>query len=290
MKRSDCEFRENLDLAPYSSARLPATAKAVVYPEDEAKTIKLILGLAEYSVPYSVVGGMSNVLIKNGYYDGVVVKTDKIAIKSLAENQLTLGCGVRMSSAIMKMASLGLGGMEGLSGIPGTVGGMVKQNAGAHGYAISDRFKEALCYCPNENKLKRLSRSDMDFSYRHSLLMDKSLTLLSATFDFVSGSSDDITLKIKDLRQKRIESQPLEYPSLGSVFKRHNGTSAGFYIDRSGLKGFSIGGAEVSRKHAGFIVNKGGATADDYLKVVEYVKERVYAVFGIELEEEIEIV
>ena len=290
MKRSDCEYRESFDLAPHSSARLPAVVKAVVYPDDEAKAINLISRLTELSVPYIVVGGLSNLLIRNGYYNGVVVKTDKIATKSLAENQLTLGCGVRTSSAIMKMASLGLGGMEGLSGIPGTVGGMVKQNAGAYGYAISDRFKEALCYCPKENKLKRLSRSDMNFSYRHSLLMDKSLTLLSATFDFVSGSSDDITLKIKDLRQKRIESQPIEYPSLGSVFKRHNGTSAGFYIDRSGLKGFSIGGAEVSQKHAGFIINKGGATADDYLKVVEYVKERVYAVFGIELEEEIEII
>ena len=281
---------ENCDLASFSSARLTSVVRAVVYPDDETKTIEIVSRLAEYGLPYIVVGGFSNLLIKNGYYNGVVVKTDKIATKTLAENRMTIGCGVRMGSAIMKMASFDLGGMEGLAGIPGTVGGMVKQNAGAFGYEISDRLTEAVCYLPKENKVKRLSKSDMEFSYRHSILTDRSLVLLSATFDLVPSSRDDILAKIRAFRQKRIETQPIEYPSLGSVFKRHNGTSAGFYIDKSGLKGFSIGGAQVSQKHAGFIVNKGGATADDYLKVVEYVKKRVCAEFGIELKEEIEIV
>jgi UDP-N-acetylmuramate dehydrogenase len=290
LKKSDCEYRENFDLAPYSSARLPAVIKAVVYPDDETKVVNLIANLEELNLSYIVVGGLSNLLIKNGYYDGVVVKTDKIATKYLAENQATLGCGIRMSSVITEMASRNLGGMEGLAGIPGTVGGMVKQNAGAFGYEISDRFVEAVCYIPKEKSVKRFSKVDMDFSYRHSLFSEKSLILLSASFDFLPKSREEILSKMKEFRHKRLETQPIQYPSLGSVFKRYNGTGAGFYIDKCGLKGFSVGGAMVSQKHAGFIVNRGGATADDYIRVVEHIKKRVYAVFGIELEEEIEIV
>lgn len=229
-------------------------------------------------------------LIQDGIYNGMVVKTDRIATKTVAENQITLGCGIKMSSVIMKMASLGFGGMEGLAGIPGTVGGMVRQNAGAFGYEVSDRFTEARCYFPKESKIKIISKDEMNFSYRHSFLTDEPAILLSAVFDLLPAETCDIFSRIGELRSKRLLTQPIEYPSLGSVFKRHGGVGAGYYIDKCGLKGFSVGGAQVSEKHAGFIINKGGATADDFLKVLEHVKNRVYAVFGIELEEEIEII
>ena len=281
---------ENCDLAHYSSARLPSVAKAVVFPDDERKFINLISLLEDEGLTYIVAGGLSNLLVKGEIYNGVIVKTDKILTKSLAEKQITFGCGVRMGGAVMKMASLDLGGMEGLAGIPGTVGGMVRQNAGAFGYEISDRFIEARCYFPKEAKVRILCKNDMNFSYRHSFLADKTAILLSATFDFLPKCQSDIISQINTFRTKRYKTQPLEYPSFGSAFKRYNGTSAGYYIEKCGLKGFSVGGAEVSGKHAGFIVNKGGATADDFLKVMEHIKNRVYAVFGIELEEEIEIV
>ena len=272
-----------LDLTAASGARLPLIVRAVAYPDSEEKLIRLVMTLSDLEIPYKVVGGMTNLLVKNGEYDGVVVKTDKIKTKHEAENELTLGCGVRM-------ASRGLGGMEGLAGIPGTVGGMVKQNAGAFGYEISDRFLSARCYLPESGKTVVFSRDDMAFSYRHSALSDSYAVLLSATFEPTVAPPKGIVKRINELREQRLRSQPIDYPSLGSVFKRHNGISAGFYIDRAGLKGASVGGAQVSRKHAGFIINRGGATSDDFLRLIELIKERGYADFSVELKEEIEII
>ena len=233
---------------------------------------------------------MTNLLIKNGYYNGVIVKTDKLLTKSLAENRIKLSCGTRISSVIRSMASAGLGAMEGLSGIPGTVGGMVKQNAGAFGYEISDRFVSAECYLTNEGRRVTFSKTDMSFSYRNSVLSDQNIVLLSATFELLAINTEEILERIRAFSKIRRATQPIEYPSLGSVFKRCNDQSAGFYIDRAGLKGAFVGGAEVSVKHAGFIVNRGGATANDFLKLIDKVKTKVYADFGIELEEEIEII
>lgn len=233
---------------------------------------------------------MTNLLIKDGVYHGVVIKTDKISAISRAKNVVSCSCGIKISHVIRSMASLGFGGMEGLFGIPGTVGGMVRQNAGAFGDEISDRFLSALCYYPTEGRIVTVCKDDMHFAYRSSALSESSAVLISATFDFVPMSKETILGKIKDFQATRREKQPLEYPSLGSTFKRCGGKSAGFYIDRVGLKGVSIGGAQISEKHAGFIINRGGATAYDYLKLIDTAKEKVYTDFGIELEEEIEII
>ena len=290
MKNTECEFRENCDLTFASSAKLPTFAKIAVYPDSLNKIVEVLDVLHEYGVPYFVIGGVSNILVKGHIFDGVFIKTDKIASKYAAENTITLGTGIRMATVIRDAALQGLGGMEGLSGIPGSVGGMVKQNAGAFGYEISDRFIQAVCYIPSERRIVELSKEDMQFSYRGSILSKRKAVLISATFEFLVRSKEEVFTEINEIREKRLKSQPINYPSLGSVFKRKNGVGAGFYIDRSGLKGFSVGGARVSEKHAGFIVNTGGATADDYLRVIDYVKDRVYATFGIELEEEIEII
>ena len=233
---------------------------------------------------------MTNLLVKDGVYDGVIIKTDKLQTKSLAESTISVSCGAKMGTVIHCMARQGLGGMEGLAGIPGTVGGMVRQNAGAFGYEVADRFVSAECYLPNVKRLVTLSRDDMCFAYRRSALTSSDAVLISATFRLSPAPPEIILARIKELGEKRRASQPLEYPSLGSTFKRYNGQSAGFYIDRSGLKGARIGGAEVSEKHAGFIINVGGATADDFLKLIDLIKSRVYSAFGIELENEIEII
>lgn len=269
---------------------MPAFARAVVYPDSEEKIINLVSGLTACDLPFKVIGGMTNLLIKDGIYHGVVIKTDKMSKESSTENVVSCSCGMRMSRIIRSMASLGFGGMEGLFGIPGTVGGMVKQNAGAFGNEIKDRFVSAVCYYPADGRITVFNRDDMRFAYRSSALSGGDAVLISATFDFVTMPKEDIDEKIKDFQAKRRENQPFEYPSLGSVFKRHSGQSAGYYIDRSGLKGVSVGGAEISEKHAGFIINRGGATAYDYLKLIDIAKEKVYADFGIELEEEIEII
>ena len=263
---------------------------AVVYPESEEELVNVVKLLSLNDLPYIVVGKMANILFKDQVYDGIVVKSDKIAKYTVAENRICASCGASVGKLIREMSKRDLGGMEGLCGIPGTVGGMLRQNAGAFGYEISDTFIEAVCYDPQAKAVRVMSRSDMSFAYRDCILSKEKLIILNATFELVQKKQSQILDEIRMYREKRIQSQPYEFPSLGSVFKRYNGTSAAYYIDRAGLKGFSIGGACVSTKHAGFIVNTGGATAFDYLRLIDHIKTKVNMLFGIELEEEIEIV
>ena len=290
LKKSECEFEENRDVAALTSSRISSVARAIAYPESEEKLVDLISRLNDINAKYIVLGKMSNVLIKNGKYDGVIINTHKINRYNLAESTLTLSCGANLSRIAQKMATLDLGGMEGLIGIPGTVGGMVRQNAGAFGYEISDRFKYAICYLPTTQNTVKLFKDDMQFAYRDSILAHAKATLINATFELIPKRYDDIVDEIESYRIKRLETQPITMPSLGCVFKRYNGVSAGYYIDKAGLKGCSVGGACVSHKHAGFIVNNGCATATDFLSLIEYVKERVFHEFNIELEKEIEII
>lgn len=290
LKNTECKFELNRDVAALTSVGISAIARAVAYPDSEEKLVTLINTLNENEIPFIVVGRMSNVLLKDHRYNGILIKTTKITKKTVAENKVTLSCGSLLSKTVMEMAELQLGGLEGLFAIPGTVGGMVRQNAGAFGYEISDRLVNAFCYLPATCTYKTYTNDDMRFSYRNSAIAADGAVLLNATLEFVPKSREDILSSIREYREKRRLTQPIEYPSLGSVFKRYRGVSAGYYIDKSGLKGYTIGGAQISKKHAGFIVNVGGATADDYLMLTEYVKEKVYAEFGIELEEEIQVI
>ena len=244
----------------------------------------------EVGTRYVVLGRMSNILFKDTFFNGVVVKTTKINGYTKAENAITASCGSSLSMFMRKLAELDLGGMEGLIGIPGTLGGMIKQNAGAFGYEMSDRFICATCFIPSEGKVRVFSKDDMRFSYRKSALCEEHAVLIKATLGLIHKKYAEIIEEISEYKNRRLSSQPLEYPSLGSVFKRHNGISAGYYIDKAGLKGYRIGGACVSQKHAGFIINNSGATAQDYLRLIEHVKKRVFSEFSIELEEEIEII
>ena len=290
LKRSECEFEKNKDIGSISSVGISSVVSAIAYPDTEEKLISVIGGLNEVGIQYIVLGRMSNILFKDDFYNGVVIKTTKINGYSEAENKIIASCGASLSAIVRKAAKLDLGGMEGLVGIPGTLGGMIRQNAGAFGYEMSDRFISATCFIPSTGKISAFSKDGMRFSYRKSMLCEEKAILIKATFELIHKKYGDIIEEIADYKNRRLTSQPLEYPSLGSVFKRHNGISAGFYIDKAGLKGYKIGGACVSKKHAGFIINEGGATAQDYLKLIDYVKERVFTEFSIELEEEIEII
>lgn len=273
-----------------SSVRISTLARVVAYPDNEEKLINVIRTLRNTDVPYIVIGRMSNVLFRKGTYNGVIIKTTKIKTNNVAENRITLSCGITPGGIIRQLADKSLGGMEGLCGIPGTIGGMVRQNAGAFGYEISDRFTEAICYCPNSNEIRRMLKDEMQFSYRDSILRKQDLILIRATFTLVQKTREEVIAEIDKCMAKRILTQPIESPSLGSTFKRHLGIGAGYYIDKAGMKGYSIGGAQVSDKHAGVIINSGDATSDDYLRLIEHIKQKVYAEFGIELEEEVEII
>lgn len=273
-----------------TSVRISTVADAVAYPEDEEKLITVIETLRSFQIPYIVAGRLSNVLFRSTRYKGVIINTAKFTTKYEAEKLVELACGTSLPKIIREMADIGLGGMEGLYGIPGTVGGMVRQNAGAFNYEISDTFLSARCYYPTTGAVKTLEKDDMNFSYRHSVLANTDLILLSAKFLFVPKDKRSIFEEIAEYSHIRRSTQPIGSPSLGSVFKRVGNISAAYYIDRSGMKGLCVGGAKVSEKHAGFIVNNGDATANDYLTLIDIIKEKVLKLYGIELEEEIVII
>ena len=233
---------------------------------------------------------MSNVLFRTPFYKGIIINTTKIKSKNEADGEIELSCGASIQPIIREYAYLDLGGMEGLYGIPGTVGGMLRQNAGAFGYEISDCFVSARCFSKDTLSVDTYDKNGMRFSYRDSILADNSLVLLSARFRLRPKMKKDILDEIARYSKKRRDTQPIGKPSLGSVFKRVGDVSAAFYIDNAGLKGLTFGGAMVSEKHAGFIVNIGGATSYDYLKLIEIIKSKVLMTFGIDLEEEIQII
>ncbi len=290
LKKKECKYKENISIKNIYPIHIETVVRIIVFPENEESLKDIVVWLTENNMSFLIVGNISNILFKSRFYNGVVIKTSKIRTKILAEKYYELGCGNCFSSMARMLSEKEISGYEGLVGIPGTVGGMVYQNAGAFGYEISDIFISARIFNSATLEIKDYDRDGMNFSYRESLLKNKNLLLLSAKFSFTRRLRQDILHSVNEFRMKRQSTQPIREYSLGSTFKRVDGISAGFYIDKAGLKGFSIGGAAVSDVHAGFLINKGGASADDMLKLIEAVKERVYHSFGIELKEEIEII
>ena len=290
LKDEDISFEENIGLDKLSYIRAGGSASLSASPDTLRKLCTLTSYLAEAGMPYKVIGRMSNTMSHSGLYEGVIIKTDKLTRKYEAENCVSAECGVKLSELLWSCARRGLGGGEELFLIPASVGGAVYNNAGAHGRCIADIISSCDVYLPKERKRVTLSASEMCLGYRESFLKNNDAVLLDAKFSFVYKSFLEIKARITECAKIRRASQPLEYPSLGSVFKRHEGVGAGYYIERAGLKGKRIGGAEVSRKHAGFIINVGGATPEDICELISEVKNCVFDTFGIMLEEEIEII
>ena len=290
LKSKGFKLRENYNLRAETYIRIDTVARLVVYPKDESEFIYLLEALYQAEVPYRVLGRISNVLFRDGYYNGVVVKTDDINDITVSENVVTLGCGCFFPTAVKVIATYDLGGFEGLSGIPGSVGGMVKQNAGAFGYQISDRFIECSVYDVFRKDVCTLNRTDIRFDYRSSIVKDDRYIILSAKFMAENAREQDIRSEINKYAAIRRSTQPIGEPSLGSVFKQVDGIGAGYFIDKLGLKGVCHGGAMISTKHAGFIVNNGNARARDVISLMEYVRMRAESEFGIALEDEIEII
>ena len=285
--KKDVEHKLNHPMAEYTSVRIGGIATVIAFPDTQDKLTDLLRFLHNHSIRYTVVGHMTNVLPCDEEYRGVIIITRKLNRHQLNDTTVFAECGVTVSSLISRFAWLGLGGLESLCGIPGTVGGMIASNAGAYGFEIGDAVKGVKAYDPYSDRTIMLNRDDLHFSYRSSVFSNSNLAILSAVLELAPCASEIIMTKMGMIRQKRKLSQPLEYPSLGSVFKRVNNVSAGQIIDQCGLKGLKVGGAMVSPKHAGFIVNTGGATATDFCALIDAVKYEVYKQAGILLEEEI---
>lgn len=286
----EIELRFDELLARHTSFRIGGGAEVMAFPKSEDELSALLKKSALLDWKFTILGAGTNVLAPDEGVQGLVIclKDCLDGMRQTDETHIQVMAGVTMSRAAVFAANLGLAGMEFAHGIPGTVGGGVYMNAGAYGGEISD-ICESVQVMDYSGEVKTLSRDQMDFSYRHSCLEGQNAVVVSAVFGLIPGSSDEIRSKMKDFQQRRMASQPLDLPSAGSAFKRPSGGYAAALIDQAGLKGYRIGGAAISEKHAGFAVNLGGATAADVKALLTQVSETVYNSTGILLEPEIRI-
>lgn len=247
----------------------------------------------ENNIPLTVIGNGSNLLVKDKGIRGIVLKnlTDNYEIIEDKETvYIVVSSGMSNGKLAGILASKSITGFEFAAGIPGTIGGAIKMNAGAYGGEFKDIVEETVYLDLNDNKLKVLSNKEHDFSYRHSIFSSKNAIIINTKLKLNYGKQEDIRKIMNKNLESRKEKQPIEYPSAGSTFKRGEDFIAAKLIDECGLKGTSIGNAEVSSKHAGFIINKGNASAEEILKLIEIVKNTVLEKTGKELKLEIEVI
>ena len=260
---------------------------------DDIKDLRNILKFAKNNdIKITVLGNGSNVLVLDEGIKGIVlnIRFNKMEMLNFdGKTYANIGAGVKISIFGHLLLKNEITGFEELSGIPGTIGGAVRMNAGAHGKEFKDIVNTVTCMDYDGN-IKQFENKDMEFDYRRSMLKDKKYIVLEVGMQFEKGTEKDIREKMEEYAKYRKEKQPIEYPSAGSTFKRGSDYITAKLIDEAGLKGFSIGGAEVSEKHAGFIINKGNATAKDILELIEYVRNKIYEKYNKEIELEIEII
>ena len=274
-------------MAKHTSFRIGGPADALAQPADEAELAALLQRAAEHAVPVTLVGNGSNLLVRDKGIRGLVIKlSNAFADIAVEGNTITFGSGVSLAMASKKAASVSLSGMEFAVGIPGTIGGAVYMNAGAYDGEMA-KVVSSVRVMDGQGKVKELAASQLDFAYRHTALQNSGLIVTGVTVCLKSGEAEAIAAKMADFSQRRISKQPLELPSAGSMFKRPPGYFAGTLIEQTGLKGYTVGGAQVSKKHAGFVVNIGGATASDVLQLISDVQNKVFAAHGVHLEPEV---
>ncbi|ABG86626.1 UDP-N-acetylmuramate dehydrogenase [Clostridium perfringens] len=269
--------------------RVGGPADILVTPVNEEQVVNTLKLCREYNVPYFILGNGSNILVKDGGISGVVIKFNKLNKITTEGNCVTAQSGALLKDVSKAALENNLRGFEFACGIPGSIGGAVFMNAGAYDGEMAHVIKSARVIDENCN-IKNLTKEELELGYRSSIVMKKGYVVIEATIELESGEYASIKDKIDDLTNRRESKQPLEYPSAGSTFKRPEGYFAGKLIQDSGLKGFSIGGAAVSEKHSGFVINKGGATAKDVLDVIAHVQKTVKENFDVELHTEVRII
>ncbi|WP_217587319.1 UDP-N-acetylmuramate dehydrogenase [Lentibacillus saliphilus] len=279
----------NKPLKNHTYTRLGGHADYFVTP-DSYEQVQAIVKFAKRSnVPFTLLGNGSNLIIKDGGIRGIVLYLGQLADIRTTGTTITAQSGARIIDVSQEALAHSLSGLEFACGIPGSIGGALFMNAGAYGGEVKDVLQEAVVV-DRDGNLLTLSPEELDLSYRTSNIPEKGYIVLKATFALEPGKYEDIKAIMDDLTYKRESKQPLEYPSCGSVFKRPPGYFAGKLIQDSELQGQQIGGAEVSTKHAGFIVNKNGATAEEYIGLIEHVQKTVLEKFGVKLEREVKII
>lgn len=286
----EIELRFNESMAKHTSFRIGGDAEVMAFPKTREELARLLKTSVLLDSKPAILGAGTNVLAPDEGIGGLVIclKDALSGMERLDSTHIRVMAGVTMARAAVYAAGLGLGGMEFAHGIPGSVGGGVYMNAGAYGGELSGivEFVEVMDF---QGNIRRLSRDEMDFSYRHSRLEEEGGIVTSVDFTLAPKAEEEIRARMRELQIKRTASQPLDLPSAGSAFKRPVGGFAAALIDQAGLKGYSVGGAAISTKHAGFAVNLGGATAADVRALLQQVSDKVFESSGIRIEPEIRI-
>lgn len=278
------------DMSKNTSFKTGGPADILIKPKSTQAIIDTINVCKSNEIPFTIIGNGSNLLVKDGGIRGVVIKiSNNLNDIQLSGTKLRVQAGAMLPIIGQLALKNELTGFEFAAGIPGTVGGAMVMNAGAHGGEMKDIVTKVIALDYNGD-IKVLSTSDMQFGYRTSILHHTDLIVLEVEFELKQGNKDEIKEKMDNLKEKRINTQPLSYPNAGSTFKRPLNNFAGKLIEDAGLKGLTIGGAQVSTKHAGFIVNIGNATTKDILRLIKVVKLVVNSYYDIDLQEEVKII
>lgn len=289
LKKLKCGKVEEVLLKNHTTYRVGGKT-TMIFPSDTKKLIKVINYLRDNNINFKVLGNGSNVIFKSNGYNGVIIKLSEFKNLKINDTTVTVGAGYNLMRLASKMCNLSLAGLDFATGIPGTVGGAVYMNAGAYKSDMGYIVKSIKVLTPNL-EIKTMYNRELDFHYRSSFLQkNKGYICLEATLQLRKGDRALILEIINDRKKRRLESQPLEYPSAGSVFRNPEGDYAGRLIEEIGYKGKNIGGAKVSEKHANFIINTGNATGEDIEKLINEIKEKVKEKYNIELKCEQEIV
>jgi len=281
---------ENESLKKYNTYKIGGIAKLVVFPDSVEKLVDLLHIIKDNNIKYKVIGKGSNLIFSSKKFDGIIIKLDKLDNIKINGTKVVVGAGYSLVRLALETAKRGLSGLEFAAGIPGTVGGSVYMNAGAYKNDIGELIETIKVIDDNLNIIE-MKKEDLDFNYRHSFLQEhKDYICLEVTLNLIEADIYEIKEKINKRKNKRMETQPLEYPSAGSVFRNPEDIPAGKLIEDAGLKGKTIGGAMVSIKHANFIINYDNATSEDVYNLINYVKEEVKKQTGVELRQEQEFV
>jgi len=284
-----CDTLLNEELSAHVSFKLGGNVPLFIIPNSLDSMIKTVILLKNEQIPFRMLGKGTNVLPIDGCLPFVTISTERIDDYIVDDDKVSIGAGASFKKLCLIALENELSGLERAYGLPGSVGGAVYMNAGCYGWETAENILEVIAF--DGEKIVKLTKNELNFSYRSSVFKsEKNMIILQATFKLSKGQKAAIHSLMIDTMRKRYEKQPLEYPSAGSVFKRPKPDFyVGTAIESLGLKGFSIGGAQISEKHAGFIINKGNAKAQDVLKLIEYIKSKVKEHYGVELETEVEI-
>lgn len=285
----DRNIERDVLMKQYTSFKVGGPVDIFITPDDYMQIVQAIGLCKEYGIKYYIMGNGSNLLVKDGGIRGVVIKLSKLNKITVEGERVTAESGASLSLTSRKALENSLTGLEFACGIPGSIGGAVAMNAGAYNGEISQIIESALII-DNKGNIRNITKDELELGYRMSSILKYGYVVLQVTLHLKKGIYSKINERMKDLTRRRLERQPLEFPSAGSTFKRPDGYYAAKLIEDTGLKGLSVGGAEVSKKHSGFIINKGNASAKDIIDLIKLVQKKVKERFNVDLNTEVLII